>query len=108
VGTFGVVAPSTGFPSEASSITTVGRDGVCTERHGSETYFVLGETVGGRHRTLASELEAQTPAFRFSRLGPRGTQRQPTESPLRDSGNLPRDLEIEITGRRSPHPLGET
>jgi len=52
------------------------------ERHGSETYFVLGETVGGRDRTLASELEAQTPAFRFSRLGPRGTQRQPTESPL--------------------------
>ena len=41
------------------------------ERHGSETYFVLGETVGGRDRTLASELEAQTKAFRFSRLGPR-------------------------------------
>jgi Animal haem peroxidase len=62
------------------------------ERHGSETYYVLGEgllgeTVGGRDRTLASELEAQTPAFRFSRLGPRGTQRQPTESVRERVGN---------------------
>ena len=55
------------------------------ERHRSETYFVLGEgllgeTVGGRDRSLAAALESQAPPFRFTRLGPRGTQRQPTES----------------------------
>ena len=55
------------------------------ERHGSETYFVLGEgllgeTVGGRDHSLAAVLESQAPPFRFTRLGPRGTQRQPTES----------------------------
>jgi hypothetical protein len=51
------------------------------EHHGSETYFVigeglLGETVGGRDRTLAVALEAQTVPFRFSRMGPSGINRQ--------------------------------
>jgi len=55
------------------------------ERHGSETYYVigeglLGESVGGRDRTLSSELEAATPPFRFSRMGPRGTGRQQTDA----------------------------
>jgi len=51
------------------------------EKHGSESYFVigeglLGETVGGRDRTLAPADEAQVPPFRFSRMGPSGFQHQ--------------------------------
>ena len=51
------------------------------ERHGSESYFVLGEgllteSVGGREETLAAAVEAAAPPFRFSRLGPKGTGRQ--------------------------------
>jgi hypothetical protein len=51
------------------------------ERHGSESYFVLGEgllgeSVGGRDRTLAEADEEAVPPFRFSRMGPKGTQRQ--------------------------------
>ncbi|HYT78576.1 MAG TPA: heme peroxidase family protein [Actinomycetota bacterium] len=50
------------------------------ERHGSETYFVigeglLGESVGGRV-TLAPAEAAGVPPFRFSRMGPNGAQRQ--------------------------------
>jgi hypothetical protein len=50
-------------------------------RHGSESYFVigeglLGESVGGRDRTLAAPLEAQTAPFRFSRMGPDGINHQ--------------------------------
>jgi hypothetical protein len=49
------------------------------ERHGSESYFVLGEgllaeTVGGRDRALAASVEEAAPPFRFTRLGPRGDQ----------------------------------
>ena len=48
------------------------------ETHGSESYFVLGEgllseSVDGRERTLSAAVEAVTPPFRFSRMGPRGT-----------------------------------
>ena len=51
------------------------------EHHGSESYFVLGEGLlaesgGGRARTLAAAIEAATPPFRFSRMGPSGAQRQ--------------------------------
>jgi hypothetical protein len=51
------------------------------EHHGSESYFVLGEgllteSVGGRERTLARAVEAAVPPFRFSRMGPKGTDRQ--------------------------------
>jgi hypothetical protein len=54
-------------------------------KHGSETYFIigeglLGESVGGRDGTLATAAEAQVAAFRFSRMGPRGTQRQLSEA----------------------------
>jgi hypothetical protein len=50
-------------------------------RHGSESYFVigeglLGETVGGRDRTLAALAEAETAPFRFSRMGPNGIGHQ--------------------------------
>ena len=45
------------------------------EKHGSESYFVigeglLGESVGGRAATLAAAIEAPAPPFRFSRMGP--------------------------------------
>jgi len=48
------------------------------DTHGSESYFVLGEgllseSVNGRARTLSADVEATTPPFRFSRMGPRGT-----------------------------------
>jgi hypothetical protein len=47
------------------------------ERHGSESYFIigeglLGESGEGRGRTLAAAIEAATPPFRFSRMGPSG------------------------------------
>ena len=49
--------------------------------HGSESYYVLGEgllgeSLGGREPTLARTAEAETPPFRFSRMGPKGTNRQ--------------------------------
>src|SRR4051794_2078950 len=45
------------------------------ERHGAESYFVigeglLGESGEGRPQTLAATAEAATPPFRFSRMGP--------------------------------------
>jgi len=51
------------------------------EKHGSESYFVLGEgllteSVGGRDRTLAAPEEDQVPPFRFSRMGPNGIKHQ--------------------------------
>ncbi|MET0939039.1 MAG: heme peroxidase family protein [Gaiellaceae bacterium] len=51
------------------------------EHHGSESYFVigeglLGESRGGRERTLAAAREAETPPFRFSRMGPSGAGKQ--------------------------------
>ena len=51
------------------------------ERHGQETFFVVGEGVigtelGGRQPTLAADLEVNAPAFRFSRMGPKGTGKQ--------------------------------
>src|SRR5919198_4565323 len=54
---------------------------VAVERHGAETFFVvgeglLGETLGGREATLAAGLEAAAPAFHFSRMGPKGTGKQ--------------------------------
>ena len=58
-----------------------------SERHGSETFFVLGEgllgeAVGGRERTLAASVESTTPPFRFSRMGPGGGGHQLGESNL--------------------------
>jgi hypothetical protein len=58
------------------------------ERHGSESYFVvgeglLGESVGGR--TLAAA--AAAPPFRFSRMGPSGAGRQLAEATLRKLAN---------------------
>jgi Animal haem peroxidase len=67
---------------------------VVMERHGSESYFVLGEgflgeTVGGREPTLAAAAltAAPTPPFRFSRLGPKGIGRQLGDANLTRIGN---------------------
>jgi hypothetical protein len=62
------------------------------ERHGSESYFVigeglLGETVGGRDRTLSAPAEAQVPPFRFSRMGPSGFKHQVAEGTRRRTGD---------------------
>jgi hypothetical protein len=62
------------------------------EKHGSESYFVLGEgllteSVGGRPPVLARTVEAATPPFRFSRMGPGGGGRQPSESARRKLGD---------------------
>jgi hypothetical protein len=59
------------------------------DRHGSESYFVigeglLGEAVGGRTRTLSAPEEAVTPPFRFSRMGPNGIGHQIGEG-IRDA-----------------------
>jgi Animal haem peroxidase len=61
------------------------------ERHGSESYFVLGEgllaeTAGGRVRTLSASSEAQTVPFRFTRMGPSGQGKQQTVALLRKLG----------------------
>ena len=58
------------------------------EHHGSESYYVvgeglLGESVGGRPRSLAKAVEEVVPPFHFSRLGPPGTGLQLTEAVLK-------------------------
>jgi hypothetical protein len=55
------------------------------ERHGAESYFVVGEGLltesgNGRPRTLAASLEAATAPFRFSRMGPHGFDVQLNEA----------------------------
>jgi len=55
------------------------------ERHGSESYFVEGEgllteAVGGRQFKLLAAGAAAVPPFRFSRMGPKGVDRQLSES----------------------------
>ena len=47
----------------------------------SESYFVIGEGLlgeSGGGRTLAAAAKA-APPFRFSRMGPKGTGRQPAQ-----------------------------
>ena len=55
------------------------------ERHGSESFYVIGEgllgqTVGGREPRLAGDAAAGAPPFRFSRMGPNGAGRAPTDA----------------------------
>jgi hypothetical protein len=62
------------------------------ERHGSESYYVigeglLGESVGGREPTMARAVEATAPPFRFSRMGPHGRNHQLTDTTLGRLGN---------------------
>jgi hypothetical protein len=61
------------------------------ERHGSESYYVLGEgllaeTAGGRVRTLSAAAEASTVPFRFTRMGPSGQGKQQTIALLKKLG----------------------
>jgi hypothetical protein len=56
-------------------------------KHGSESYYVIGEgplgdSGEGRTETLAA-LSGQTPPFRFTRMGPKGAGRQLTEANLK-------------------------
>ena len=49
--------------------------------HGSESYFILGEgllaeSLDGRPETMVAAVEEAVPPFRFSRMGPKGTDRQ--------------------------------
>jgi hypothetical protein len=62
------------------------------EHHGSESYFVLGEgllteSAEGRSPTLARAVEAETPPFRFSRMGPNGGGHQLGEANHRRIGD---------------------
>jgi Animal haem peroxidase len=62
------------------------------EKHGSESYFVLGEgllaeSTGGREETLAAAADAAVPPFRFSRMGPKGIGRQLGEPNRKKVGN---------------------
>jgi hypothetical protein len=60
------------------------------EKHGSESYFVLGEGLlgeSGEGRTLAVAAKA-APPFRFSRMGPKGTGRQPSRAIRKQLGEL--------------------
>ena len=51
------------------------------KHHGSESYFILGEgllaeSLDGRQATLSAAVEEAVPPFRFSRMGPKGTDKQ--------------------------------
>jgi Animal haem peroxidase len=79
------------------------------ERHGSESYFVIGEgllseSVGGREHTLAATDEDQVPPFRFTRMGPNGSKQQLSEG-LREKLA---DAMTSGSGRGSKIPAGFT
>jgi Animal haem peroxidase len=73
-----------GRPGVTSGMSTTGD---AMEMHGSESYFVIGEGLlseGGDGRDAAARVAASTaadstPPFRFSRMGPRGVNKQPGE-----------------------------
>jgi heme peroxidase len=79
-----ILAPSkalNGQHEASRSFTSESTTGGAVEKHGTESYFVLGEgllteSVGGRERTLSTATENAVPPFRFSRMGPKGNQRQ--------------------------------
>jgi Animal haem peroxidase len=63
------------------------RTGGVVEKHGSESFFVIGEgllTESGGGRTLAV---ADAAPFRFSRMGPRGRGRQLSEASRKKIGS---------------------
>jgi Animal haem peroxidase len=89
-----------------TEISTTG--GVVT-RHGSESFFLpgeglLSESAGGRRQTLSAAAEADVPPFRFSRMGPKEAQRQPTETVAKKIGNTM----VAGDGRVSQTPAGFT
>ena len=80
------------------------------EKHGSESYFVigeglLGESIDGRDAPMVATAAGVTaPPFRFSRMGPRGVNRQLGEPNMRRIANA-------MVGRGSsagPIPAGFT
>ena len=78
-------------------------------RHGSESYFVLGEgllgeSVGGREASLTAAAEAVTPPFRFSRMGPSGAGKQLSEASLKKLA----DAMVTGDGRPGQIPAGFT
>ena len=80
------------------------------ETHGSESYFVLnegllGESLEGRTRTLAAALEASTPPFRFSRMGPNGVGQQLGEANLK---KIAKAMTVRAGGGGSQIPAGFT
>src|SRR5919106_1127961 len=81
----GGMRPSRSFASDETTEAAM-------EKHGTESYFVLGEgllteSVGGRERPLPAAAETVVPPFRFSRMGPKGTQRQVGDAILVKTGN---------------------
>ncbi len=77
------------------------------DRHGSESYFVLGEgllgeSVGGRD--ARSRDRRRAPPFRFSRMGPSGINRQLGEPNQRKIGQAM----VAGAGAASPIPAGFT
>jgi Animal haem peroxidase len=78
------------------------------ERHGSESYFVIGEgllseSLGGRERSLAADVAADPP-FRFTRMGPKGTDRQLSDANRKKLGNAM----VTAGGGESQSPAGFT
>jgi hypothetical protein len=62
------------------------------EKHAAESYFVIGEgllteSAGGRNGTVATTALAGAPPFRFSRMGPKGINRQLGEPNRTKVGN---------------------
>ena len=66
------------------------------EKHGSESYYVVGEGLlsesgEGREETVAAAAaaapDAAPPPFRFSRMGPKGIDKQPGEGARKKLGN---------------------
>src|SRR5215208_1128459 len=92
----------------SSGRTTPHQGGIGMERHGSESYFVLGEGLldessGGRATAVAATAAA-APPFRFSRMGPRGVGKQLPEG-------IRKKLGVAMTeggGGRSTIPAGFT
>jgi hypothetical protein len=75
------------------------------DKHGSESYFVLGEgllgeTVGGRALALAEA----APPFRFSRMGPSGVNRQLGDPNRKKIG----EAMVASAGGTGPIPAGFT
>ena len=69
---------------------------------------LLGESVGGRERTLAAALEAETPPFRFSRMGPSGwqaTRRTEHEEDRRRNGRGSAGPVADPCGLHVPRPV---
>ena len=61
------------------------------EKHGSESYYIVGEgliDVADGGRTVAAlDVEDTAPPFRFSRMGPNGRDKQPGEGIRKKVGN---------------------